>query len=100
MWTEPWSMPVATQNKITRSCALSFVVGFSIVYPAASFGHVRCRLRVTVHVVDDSLLILAVHLLATIAKLLRPGETQDEAIERIQVRRPPEYAPSWPNLCC
>jgi hypothetical protein len=25
-------MPVATQNKITRSCALSFVVGFSIVY--------------------------------------------------------------------
>ena len=28
----PWSMPVATQNKITRSCALSFVVGFSIVY--------------------------------------------------------------------
>ena len=33
MPTEPWSMPVATQNKITRSCALSsFVVGFSIVY--------------------------------------------------------------------
>ena len=32
MWTAPWSMPVATQNKITRSCALSFVVGFSIVY--------------------------------------------------------------------
>jgi len=26
-------MPVATQNKITRSCALSFVVGFSMVYP-------------------------------------------------------------------
>src|SRR5262245_52269565 len=25
-------MPVATQNKITRSCALSFVVGFSIIY--------------------------------------------------------------------
>jgi hypothetical protein len=32
MWTEPWSMPVATQNKITRSCALSCVVGFSMVY--------------------------------------------------------------------
>jgi hypothetical protein len=32
MPTEPWSMPVATQNKITRSCALSFVVGFSIVW--------------------------------------------------------------------
>jgi hypothetical protein len=31
-------MPVATQNKITRSCALSFVVGFSMVYPAASLG--------------------------------------------------------------
>jgi hypothetical protein len=25
-------MPVATQNKITRSCALSFVVGFSMAY--------------------------------------------------------------------
>jgi hypothetical protein len=24
--------PVATQNKITRSCALSFVVSFSMVY--------------------------------------------------------------------
>jgi hypothetical protein len=32
MWTEPWSMPVATQNKITRSCPLSFVVGFSMIY--------------------------------------------------------------------
>ena len=32
MPTEPWSMPVATQNKITRSCALSFVVGFSMAY--------------------------------------------------------------------
>ena len=32
MPTEPWSMPVATQNKITRSCALSFVVGFSMVW--------------------------------------------------------------------
>jgi hypothetical protein len=32
MPTKPWSMPVATQNKITRSCALSFVVvGFSMV---------------------------------------------------------------------
>src|SRR5262249_19524189 len=30
--TELWWMPVATQNKITRSCALSFVVGFSIIY--------------------------------------------------------------------
>jgi hypothetical protein len=29
MPTEPWSVPVATQNKSTRSCALSFVVGFS-----------------------------------------------------------------------
>jgi hypothetical protein len=35
MWTEPWLMPVATQNKITRSYALSFVVGFSMVYSAA-----------------------------------------------------------------
>jgi hypothetical protein len=35
MWTEPWLMPVATQNKIARSCALSFVVGFSMVYSAA-----------------------------------------------------------------
>src|SRR5262249_16020100 len=32
MWTGPWSMPVATQNIIRRSCALSFVVGFSMVY--------------------------------------------------------------------
>src|SRR5262249_32315126 len=32
MSTEPRSMPVATQNRITRSCALSFVVGFSMVY--------------------------------------------------------------------
>ena len=32
MPTEPWSMPVATQNKITRSCALSFVVDFSMAY--------------------------------------------------------------------
>src|SRR5262249_22835514 len=32
MPTELWWMPVATQNKITRSCALSFVVGFSIIY--------------------------------------------------------------------
>jgi hypothetical protein len=29
-------MPVATQNKMTRSCALSFVVGFSIIYPEGS----------------------------------------------------------------
>jgi hypothetical protein len=35
MWTEPSLMPVATQNKITRSSALSFVVGFSMVYSAA-----------------------------------------------------------------
>src|SRR5262249_53396860 len=39
--TEPWLMPVATQNKITRSCALRFVVGFSMVYSAASFGQGR-----------------------------------------------------------
>ena len=31
MPTEPWLIPVATQNKITRSCALSFVVGFSMI---------------------------------------------------------------------
>ena len=28
----PWSTPVATQNKITRSCALSAVFGLSIAY--------------------------------------------------------------------
>src|SRR5262245_62815850 len=27
-------MPVATQNKITRSCGLSVVVGLSITYPS------------------------------------------------------------------
>jgi hypothetical protein len=27
-----WSMPVAAQNKITLSCALSSVVGFAMVY--------------------------------------------------------------------
>jgi len=26
------SIPVAAQNRITRSCALSFVVGFAMVY--------------------------------------------------------------------
>ena len=30
MPTEPCPMPVATQNKITRACALSFVVSFSM----------------------------------------------------------------------
>jgi hypothetical protein len=30
--TEAWSMPVAAQNKITRSCALSSVVGFAMAY--------------------------------------------------------------------
>jgi len=28
--TEQWSVPVATQNKITWSCALSFVLAFVI----------------------------------------------------------------------
>jgi len=28
----PVSIPVAAQNRITRSCALSFVVGFAMVY--------------------------------------------------------------------
>jgi hypothetical protein len=31
MPTAAWSMPVAAQNKITRSCALSFVVAFAMV---------------------------------------------------------------------
>jgi hypothetical protein len=36
MPTAAWSMPVAVQNKITRSCALSSVVGFAMAY--ASFS--------------------------------------------------------------
>jgi hypothetical protein len=32
MPTEPWLMRVATQNKITRSCALRSVVGFAMTY--------------------------------------------------------------------
>jgi hypothetical protein len=32
MPTAAWSMPVAAQNKITLSCALSSVVGFAMVY--------------------------------------------------------------------
>jgi hypothetical protein len=28
----PVSIPIAAQNSITRSCALSFVVGFAMVY--------------------------------------------------------------------
>src|SRR5262249_4543702 len=28
----PVSIPVAAQNRITRSCALSFVVGFAMIY--------------------------------------------------------------------
>jgi hypothetical protein len=32
MPTAAWSMPVAVQNKITRSCALSSVVGFAMAY--------------------------------------------------------------------
>jgi hypothetical protein len=42
--TEPWSVPVATQNKITRSCALSFVVGLSMMYPEASHCWFRAGL--------------------------------------------------------
>jgi hypothetical protein len=30
MPTAAWSMPVATQNRITRSCAFNFVVAFAI----------------------------------------------------------------------
>jgi hypothetical protein len=30
--TAAWSIPVAAQNRITRSCALSFVVGLAITY--------------------------------------------------------------------
>jgi hypothetical protein len=32
MPTAAWSMPVAVQNKITRSCVLSSVVGFAMAY--------------------------------------------------------------------
>jgi hypothetical protein len=32
MLTEPWTVPLATQNKITRSSALSFVVSSSMTY--------------------------------------------------------------------
>ena len=40
MPTAAWSMPVAAQNRITRSCALSFVVSFAMFYfrrPSFSF---------------------------------------------------------------
>jgi hypothetical protein len=33
----PYGMPVATQNKITQSGALSFVVGFSMIYSHRQF---------------------------------------------------------------
>jgi len=32
MPTAAWSIPVAAQNKITRSCGLSFVVVFAMAY--------------------------------------------------------------------
>jgi hypothetical protein len=37
----PWSVAVATQNKITRSCALSVVVSFSMAYSGRQRGAVR-----------------------------------------------------------
>jgi hypothetical protein len=36
----PWSMAVATQNKITRSCALNVVVSFSLAYSGRPRGAV------------------------------------------------------------
>jgi hypothetical protein len=37
MPTAAWLMPVAVQNRITRSCAVSGVVTFAMATPAASF---------------------------------------------------------------
>ena len=43
MPTAAWSMPVAAQNRITRSCALSFVVSFAMFYfRRPSFLSPRC----------------------------------------------------------
>jgi hypothetical protein len=36
MTTSSWLLPFATHNKITRSWGLSFVVGFSMIYPEAN----------------------------------------------------------------
>jgi hypothetical protein len=42
--TSRWLMPVAVQNKITRSCALSVVV-FAMGYPPPSYWRTRSLLR-------------------------------------------------------